>query len=59
MTISFYFRKIDKNSEKQIRDYFAREKIGRITRFLRHGNLDLANLRIAVEHFPHHNNFFS
>ena len=29
--------------------------MSRLTRLLRHGNLELADLRILVEYFPHHN----
>ncbi|MDD5145522.1 MAG: HPF/RaiA family ribosome-associated protein [Candidatus Pacebacteria bacterium] len=57
MTINFYFKKADKGCEEQIRNHFTKEKQGRITRFLQHGNLDLADLKINVEYLSHHNNF--
>ena len=55
MDISFYFQKVDKSEEKRLRDYLSEEKLSRLTRLLQHGNLELADLRILVEHFPHHN----
>ena len=55
MNISFYFQKVDKSCEEQLKNYLTEEKLSRLTCLLRHGNLELADLRILVEYFPHHN----
>ena len=57
MTIRFYFRQIDKVNEDRLRDYLAEKKLGRLTRLLQHGNLELAELELRVEHSEHHNIF--
>lgn len=58
MNISFYFQKVDKSCEGQVRNYFSEEKLKRISHFLQHGNLELAELRVKVEYISHHNEFF-
>jgi len=58
MNIIFYFQKVDEGCKKQAKDYFTEEKLGRITKLLRHGNLELAKLKVSVEYFSHHNEFF-
>ncbi len=55
MNISFYFQKVDKSCEEQLKNYLTEEKLSRLTRLLQHGNLELADLRILTEHFRHHN----
>ena len=55
MNISFYFQKVDKSCEEQLKNYLTEEKLSLLTRLLQHGNLELADLRILAEHFPHHN----
>ncbi len=55
MNISFYFQKVDKSCEEQLKNYLTEEKLSRLTRLLQHGNLELADLRVHVEYFLHHN----
>jgi ribosome-associated translation inhibitor RaiA len=58
MNINFYFQKVDETCKKQVKDYFTGEKLGRVTKLLRRGNLELAELKIKVEYLLHHNEFF-
>ncbi len=55
MNIRFDFQKVDKSCEGQLKNYLTEEKLSRLTRLLQHGNLELADLRILVEYYPHHN----
>ena len=57
MNISFYFQKVDKSCEQQLKNYLTEKKMSRLTHLLQHGNLELADLRIHVEYFSHRNNF--
>jgi len=58
MNVSFYFQKTDESCKKQVENYFTKEKLGRVEKLLRHGNLELAELRVKVEYLAHHNEFF-
>ncbi len=58
MNINFYFQRADKTCKQQVKDYFTKEKIGRVEKLLRHGNLELAELKVKVEYLAHHNEFF-
>jgi len=58
MNINFYFQKVDESCKKQVENYFTKEKLGRVEKLLRHGNLELAELKVKVEYLSHHNEFF-
>ena len=58
MNVNFYFQKADESCKKQVENYFTKEKLGRIEKLLRHGNLELAELKVKIEYLAHHNEFF-
>lgn len=59
MNINFYLKKIDKNSQNVLKKYLTEKKLKRLTRLLRHGNLEKADLRIMADHSLHRNKLFS
>ncbi|MFH1401509.1 MAG: HPF/RaiA family ribosome-associated protein [Parcubacteria group bacterium] len=59
MNVNFYFHKVDESCKKQIENYFNKEKLSRVERLLHHGNAESAELKVKVEYFLHHSEFFA
>lgn len=57
MQIHFIFRKVDSKAKEKLKKYLTAAKISRLTRLLRHGNLELVDFGISVEYFSKHNAF--
>lgn len=57
MNTYFYFKKIRKNDEKRLKDYFEKEKARRLIKLLQHGNFELAEFKLRAEYFVRHNAF--
>ena len=57
MNIQYYFQKVSDGDKEQIRKYISEKKLRPLSRLLQHGNLELADLKISVQHFVKHNAF--
>jgi len=51
------FKNVNGAAKNCIEAYLKGKKMNRLTRLLRHGNFDLADLKVDVEHFNKHNAF--
>lgn len=58
MNISFYLKNTDKNNQDVLEKYLTDKKLNRLTRLLKHGNLEIADLRIRIENSPHRKRLF-
>jgi ribosomal subunit interface protein len=57
MKINFSFNNTDVSCKKELENYVNQEKLQKLIRILRHGNLETAELDIRTEYQAHHNNY--
>ena len=57
MTTRFYFRKIDKDDEKQLKNYLDEKKLSRLAKLLRCSDPAIADFEVRIEYSQRHNIF--